>query len=633
MKKTFRKLIGILLVFSMFVPVVGAFASEETADVVEITFKLGESILTINGKEVEVETPYAVGAGVTLVPVRVITEAFGAKVGWEGATQTIPIEYPDVNIVLQIGNKIAEVNGNAETLLASPEISGGRTMVPLRFISETFGAEVSYDADTKAITVTKKKSDDGSIVEGGIESLRIGDSYYGWTMERPAGYVMSERSFSGDLTYFDYNDECYIGVYLEKLPENYNAESDFNALKAEASKYTLVAAEKTTEGYGVQKFRIKYKDKNTTLEDIYYIKGDYKYNVFYDVANDLKEEMAEASRIIATFRPDYIKDDCHDMSDVKNGYRTYKSEAMKYNVDIPVDFDVITDEDVENKISFASLDDKSNFSRITLQVYSKAELGSAKKVCESDYNDNKLTFNEDITRFKGGVSEVSYKNFTGYEYNYTVNGEFVTINGKDVHFEVGDYVYNINISLNSAKYDITTISTKILNSIEVQKLDPEETGVLLRYYPDRNSTYEIKGKKWSLKAPVSYETLSSNDTGATFADKYSGTTMVVKVTDAANIDSDIVSEYLKQLEEALRKDSKTKLISRAHRVYAGGFKYNNISYERRENEDGFFVYGNYYCELRGGKFIEVSVLAPECSYSQNTKKEISSILETIVIEP
>jgi len=156
MKKLLATILTLILIISVFsaLPVM----AEENAEKVEITFKVGDSVLSINGKDVEVETPYVVGKGTTLVPLRVITEAFGAKVGWDDATKKITLEYPDVNIVLQIGNIEVIVNDHTETLLAAPELPKDTTMVPLRFISETFGATVTYDEATELITVTKELS-------------------------------------------------------------------------------------------------------------------------------------------------------------------------------------------------------------------------------------------------------------------------------------------------------------------------------------------------------------------------------------------------------------------------------------------------------------------------------------------
>ena len=138
--KKLKKLTALVLVMAL-ISSFSAFAEDKD---VEISFKVGESKLMVNGNALTVETPYVAGEGVTLVPLRVITEAFGAEVTWDGETKSIALKYPGVDILLTIGSKIAEVNKKAETLLEAPALSeSGVTMVPLRFISETFGAEVS----------------------------------------------------------------------------------------------------------------------------------------------------------------------------------------------------------------------------------------------------------------------------------------------------------------------------------------------------------------------------------------------------------------------------------------------------------------------------------------------------------
>lgn len=126
---------------------------------VSISFKVGDCVLSINGNDVEVEKPYVIGEGVTLVPLRVISEAFGAKVDWNGDTKTVLIEYGDKTIKLEIDKKTTVLNDD-ETfeLEEAPQLTeNGFTMVPLRFISETLGAEVGYDEETKNISVKLNK--------------------------------------------------------------------------------------------------------------------------------------------------------------------------------------------------------------------------------------------------------------------------------------------------------------------------------------------------------------------------------------------------------------------------------------------------------------------------------------------
>jgi hypothetical protein len=59
--------------------------------------------------------------------------------------------------VMQVGNPEALVNGKKVMLDAPPEIRSGRTFVPIRFISEAFGAIVEWDAATRTVTVIYEK--------------------------------------------------------------------------------------------------------------------------------------------------------------------------------------------------------------------------------------------------------------------------------------------------------------------------------------------------------------------------------------------------------------------------------------------------------------------------------------------
>ncbi len=121
---------------------------------VSISFKIGDSVLNINGEEVKVEKPYIAGEGTTLVPVRVISEAFGAKVDWVETENKVTITFDGKSIELTIDDKTAVIDGDeAYELEEAPRLENGTTMVPIRFISESFGAKVGWDEATEGITV------------------------------------------------------------------------------------------------------------------------------------------------------------------------------------------------------------------------------------------------------------------------------------------------------------------------------------------------------------------------------------------------------------------------------------------------------------------------------------------------
>jgi len=129
-------------------------------EVIEIIIELfiGKKTASINGVSKEIDAPPFIKDGRTLVPIRFIAETFGALVDWDATTQsiTITLDTKNIKIILQINNKTAVVNSKEVTLDVPPIIVNGRTFVPLRFIAESFGAEVLWDGDLKKITIIYK---------------------------------------------------------------------------------------------------------------------------------------------------------------------------------------------------------------------------------------------------------------------------------------------------------------------------------------------------------------------------------------------------------------------------------------------------------------------------------------------
>lgn len=97
--------------------------------------------------------PYAKG-GRTYVPVRFISEFFGADVKWVPSENQVVIKNDDTEIVLRLGSRIALVNGSETAIDAMPEIVNNTTMVPVRFISEQLEYIVKYIPSTKQVMIT-----------------------------------------------------------------------------------------------------------------------------------------------------------------------------------------------------------------------------------------------------------------------------------------------------------------------------------------------------------------------------------------------------------------------------------------------------------------------------------------------
>ncbi|CAM3885118.1 stalk domain-containing protein [Alkalicoccus chagannorensis] len=90
-----------------------------------------------------------------LVPLRTIFEDLGAEVTWHQESREITASNENASIHMHADEQIAFVNDEEVTIDQTPIIREGHTFVPLRFVSEAFGANVGWDGSTQTVTVTE----------------------------------------------------------------------------------------------------------------------------------------------------------------------------------------------------------------------------------------------------------------------------------------------------------------------------------------------------------------------------------------------------------------------------------------------------------------------------------------------
>ncbi len=119
--------------------------------------------VTIDGTPVRFigTQPMAV-QGRVMVPLRGVLEQMGAFVGWDAITRTVFAQKSDVDVQLPIGSRSATVNGRSVALDVPAQIIGGSTMVPLRFLGETLGAEVAWNYATRTVTIATGSDSGGN---------------------------------------------------------------------------------------------------------------------------------------------------------------------------------------------------------------------------------------------------------------------------------------------------------------------------------------------------------------------------------------------------------------------------------------------------------------------------------------
>lgn len=91
--------------------------------------------------------------GRTMLPLRSIFESLGAEVQWNDTTKTIFANKDNKTVELTIQSRLAFINGKSIMLDVPPMIVDGKTLVPVRFVGEALDATVNWDGGKKEVTV------------------------------------------------------------------------------------------------------------------------------------------------------------------------------------------------------------------------------------------------------------------------------------------------------------------------------------------------------------------------------------------------------------------------------------------------------------------------------------------------
>ncbi|MCX5975400.1 MAG: stalk domain-containing protein [Coprothermobacterota bacterium] len=152
-KRFFSPILGIVIV-ALLCPLFVSMPSQLTlAQESAIQLWIGKKDISINGQSQTMDVAPFIQNGRTLVPVRFVSEALGAKVDWIDADKEIVIVLGAKVVGLWIGKDTATVNGVESKLEAPPLIQDSRTFVPLRFVSEALGAKVDWLQEKSQVTI------------------------------------------------------------------------------------------------------------------------------------------------------------------------------------------------------------------------------------------------------------------------------------------------------------------------------------------------------------------------------------------------------------------------------------------------------------------------------------------------
>ncbi|MFD0714944.1 copper amine oxidase N-terminal domain-containing protein [Paenibacillus sp. GCM10027626] len=119
----------------------------------KIVLKLGSKDAVVGGKAYKLDVaPFALN-GTTYLPLRFVTEAMGAKVDWNQKLNRVTVLRGNRFMEMWLNKKQFILNGSKKEAAVAPISKGGRTLVPVRLVSEQLGLVVKWEGKTSTVTV------------------------------------------------------------------------------------------------------------------------------------------------------------------------------------------------------------------------------------------------------------------------------------------------------------------------------------------------------------------------------------------------------------------------------------------------------------------------------------------------
>ena len=110
--------------------------------------QIGRKSISVNGNLAQKDAAPVIQNSRTLVPIRFITESLGGAVAWNGESKEVTLLLDGKEIKMTIGKTLEKYG-------VAPVIIDGRTFVPVRFVADELGATTAWNAETKTVTITK----------------------------------------------------------------------------------------------------------------------------------------------------------------------------------------------------------------------------------------------------------------------------------------------------------------------------------------------------------------------------------------------------------------------------------------------------------------------------------------------
>lgn len=119
----------------------------------DTVFTIGSKQYVQNGETVTMDATPQIVNDRTLVPVRYLAESCGADVAWNEKTKQVTLTKGEAKVLMTIGSKKLLVNEKTIQMDVAPVIMKDRTMLPARWVAENLGWQVAWDETKRTVAI------------------------------------------------------------------------------------------------------------------------------------------------------------------------------------------------------------------------------------------------------------------------------------------------------------------------------------------------------------------------------------------------------------------------------------------------------------------------------------------------
>ncbi|PWW37490.1 MULTISPECIES: stalk domain-containing protein [Paenibacillus] len=343
MKKSFLRVLSTGMLAGMLS--IGAALPAWASDLItsELRITAGSTSAYINGSKQAIAKPYKF-KGVTMVPVGVFKKAFGSEIRLE-KNDVVKVKEGPHTVTLTIGSSIAWVDGVKKEMGTAPKMVNGVLMVPLRPVAAGIGATLAPSSSGEMVIRLLQTDESFDEDEGGINldegKTRIGNSYYGWSINYPSDLMILQTGEQERMMTFGAEDSSYyLEVYVSDQDVNLDSDDLLQQLVQEAKESGDTVLDRESIDKGKTPYaRIVVKDADGVLWEMrQYIHDSRQFDVYladYEALN--YKDLGKRAALLNSFQPTYVQSDrtIKDLSTVDEGMRSTWNDDYGIELKIP----------------------------------------------------------------------------------------------------------------------------------------------------------------------------------------------------------------------------------------------------------------------------------------------------------